>query len=358
MKKVKVNKVSLKVLSSIIVFSSLKAHNETKVEYTNLASLYCFNTGKIEKITGKKRSTLSPKVIRAWKLGNLGFTYTQYCGLAQINPMAIGDEALHNMKDLSLRLTKVSDQILHRQTEELAGVEPSPVPGLLQNETAAAKQFAELAERMKYASSCENKFANQKGLGPLGRTVKEALTKGLGKELLGHNNTFAGACPGYREMTVEQRKNLWVFVMMAMAHYESSCKENVVNRGPFGVASGLLQLHDDNEDRYVSQDPDLSCGKGASKNARQSLQCGLTMLGNSVAKGSPVFDDASHWQVLRNVTKPGTQAYSIRYALAQIPDCKSNPLYLDVNLGSRDLTTKATKEAKVQSKAQKVAFLR
>jgi hypothetical protein len=286
-------------------------------------------------MTGKKRSTLSPKVIRAWKLGNLNFTYAQYCGLAQLNPLSIGDARFHGLAELNNDIkSKVQTETMPRAGQEsLAST--TPEFGVLLKESLAAKEFANLADRMQYASRCEKQFVSQNGFGPLGKVVKDALSKNSAKDLINYDRSFGGACPGYREMNGEQRKNLWVFVMMSMAHYESSCQHQVINQGPYGTAAGLLQLHEESEDLYVSWDPDLNCDKGAARNPRKSLQCGLTMIGNQFYKGASFFDDSSHWQVLRNVNKPGTQAFQIRYALSQIPDCKANPFFLDVDLQAR-----------------------
>ncbi len=335
MKKLKTKKIGLKVLSSIIVLTSIKAHNQTGKQYAGIASLYCFSNGKIERMTGKKRSTLSPKVIRAWKLGNLNFTYAQYCGLAQLNPLSIGDARFHNLTELNIDIkNKLQNESIAQVSDE--NLAPSTMDyGVLLKESLAAKKFANLADRMQYASRCEKQFVSQNGFGPMGKVVKEALSKNSAKDLINYDRSFGGACPGYREMNGEQRKNLWVFVIMSMAHYESSCKHQVSNQGPYGTAAGILQLHEESEDRYVSWDPDLNCGKGAARNPKKSIQCGLTMIGNQFYKGASFFDDSSHWQVLRNVNKPGTQAYQIRYALSQIPDCKANPFFLEVKLDAR-----------------------
>lgn len=312
-----------KVVISFTLLTSITAHNKTESTFAGLTSLYCFSNSKIEKMTGKHRSTLSPKVIKAWKLGNLSFTYARYCGLAKINPMAIGDAKFHDRDTLNNEIQRTVSERLENQ--ELAD-------GVLDREVLAARFLAQLSTRMGYASRCEDKFVSSKGLGPLGKSVKEALSKNSAAGLLSHDISFGGACPGYREMKAEARRNLWVFVMMSMSHFESSCRDQVLNQGPYGEAVGLLQLHSESEDVYVSWDPDQNCDKGSSRNARKSLNCGLTMISNRLNQGAPFFDDGSHWQVLRNVNKPGTQAFQIRYALSQIPDCKANPLYLHVDL--------------------------
>jgi hypothetical protein len=131
-------------------------------------------------------------------------------------------------------------------------------------------------------------------------------------------------------MDEDQRKNLWVFLMMSMSNYESSCKETVFNEGPNGIASGLLQLHHESEDLYAKWDTDMNCDKGASMSARQSLKCGLTMLTRQVDQKKDFFSDQSHWQVLRYSKKPGTEAFQIRYAMSQIKECKADPVAMNL----------------------------
>lgn len=304
---------------SLILFPTF-SQNQTILKYTSILNLTCFTNSKIEGITGKSRSIISPKVIRAWKSGSLNLTYLKSCELARINPRAYSDGFTIN-KSYSLnekRITTVSD--------------------VLDVESNAVQEFSKLANRMHYSSQCEKRFlsTSTNEMGRLGKVVKQALHANSASDLLRQNLNFGGACPGYIEMNSEQRRNLWVFVMMSMSHFESSCKPTATNQGPNGIASGLLQLHHDNEDLYPKWDPDFNCERGASKSAKRSLQCALTMLNNQIYKEQTFFNDRSHWQVLRKSQKPGSQAYQIKYAISQIPDCKANPLYFVVDLKAAD----------------------
>ncbi len=345
--------IYITVLSSVLLTSS-KSQNEIFVQsssdqITSILNSTCYTNDKIEFITGKKRSLISPKVVKAWKQGNLNFTYNHSCDLARLRSSlkhrAYSNEIISNKKSLykKIQITlreKLSEDGDGKGTSkswEMFNKENDPV---LSRESTAANVFSEIAERMHYASRCEHHFiakAKQE-FGSLGKTVKTTLSSQAVKDLLNHNITFGGACPGYIDMNSEQRKNLWVFVMMSMSHYESSCKETALNQGPYGLAAGLLQLHQENEDLYSKWDPDLNCERGVSKSAKKSLKCALTMIGNQIYKGVAFFDDNSHWQVLRKSTIPGSQAYHIKYAISQIPDCKSNPFYFD--LGSLNYNSK------------------
>lgn len=317
------------VIGSFIVISSVSAKDSTLNGSKALSSLRC-----IPAVPGSKKigSKMYPKIsgtIKAWRLGNFGFDYERYCANGNINPMAIGDAQFHNKQELNERAKLALRKPANQSDGDLTNGGGSKV---LASEKGAASHFGSLAVRMRYSPGCEKQFIASSGFGPLGKVVKDALTKSSNIGLLGRDLNFAGACPGYREMGVEQRKNLWVFVMMSMSHFESSCREQVLNTGPNGVAAGLLQLHHDSENLYVKKDPESFCDKGASSDAKKSIRCGLTMIDHQVEKTSDVFDDRSHWQVLRYADRPGTQAYQIRYALSQIPDCKASPVFLEVDL--------------------------
>jgi hypothetical protein len=185
-----------------------------------------------------------------------------------------------------------------------------------------AKIFGIVAKRMKYASKCKEEFVSANGLGGWGRFVKDELSTGQYNELLKNDRAFKNVCPGFRSMDNEQRQNLWVFILMSMSHYESSCRPNVSTQGPYGRAKGLLQLHEGAENKYAHWDRDRLCQKGDSRNPKGSLQCTLSMLNGQVEKFDSIFFQGSYWDVLRNVNDPKTHASKIRLALQMIPDCR------------------------------------
>lgn len=320
--KFKIQKISYFALGTWILFTTIDARNETGLKSSNLSKLDCLISKANEKRSNKKRVSSVSNNYKIWRLGNSGFSFDQYCGLDQLNPMAIGEAQFHNKSELN-EFAKKFLELLESNSRVLTPDE------------RAASELGTLAERMRYASQCQKRFVSKEGFGPLGKVIKETLSKKSTKDLVYNNNSFGGACPGYHDMSLDQRKNIWVFVMMSMSHYESSCNDGVINQGPNGLAAGLLQLHSESEDRYVEWDPDSNCEKGSSQNAKKSLKCGLTMIGNQIYKGAQFFDDRSHWQVLRNSKKPGTQGFQIRYALSQITECKANPLSIEVDLKSK-----------------------
>lgn len=311
-------------LGSMVFCASFPAHNLTGKGSGPFSNLFCLS--KSQPISNRSQGRGPASVDRSlWRLGRVrGFKSEADCRPHQINPMAFGDRRFHLRHQLS---REVNQALQALQLEQESNTLYS-----LNKEGSAAQEFRALASRMNFAPRCLEKFAGNQKFGPLGRYIKEVLSKNSGRELIRRNIDFAGACPGYREMNSEQRKNLWVFIMMSMSHYESSCNESVYNEGPNGIAAGLLQLHEESEDLYASWDPDFNCDKGASRSAHQSLKCGLTMITNQIHKEDSLFFDSSHWQVLRNVKKPGTQAYHIRYALSQIADCRAPQAYPEMGL--------------------------
>lgn len=342
--------ITLFLTGFVIVFSPIKVQFQKSVSKMNLLSQTvmksCFTNEKIESITGKKRSAISPKVVKAWKLGSLDFMYSKSCGLVLDHKTLILENLLFtwvsDKKKLEERIVsviptiKIAPVLAQRRVSSVANknkkeIKKTNFRGRIKEkpEDQIAREFLDISERMNFASRCEKKFMGLQGFGPLGKAVKETLSRGSTGSILKHNTSFGGACPGYRSMNLEQRKNLWVFIMMSMSHYESSCRESVTNQGPYGIATGLLQLHGGKEDIYAKWDPDFHCDKGISKNGRRSIQCALTMIGEQIYRGVPLFNENSHWQVLRKVDKPGSQAHQIRYAISQISDCKANPLYFD-----------------------------
>lgn len=251
------------------------------------------------------------------------------CGRNQFRPLPVGSSRFQSKKGFNMEAKKI---IADWREQEARAADLENQPFDLSTDEAASKEFQDVAQRMNFSSLCIEKFtAPRGGFGPLGRYIKNVLDqKSPSHEALVERELgFDGACPGYQAMDENQRKNLWVFLMMSMSHFESSCKERVYNEGPNGIASGLLQLHNENEDLYAKWDPDMNCDKGVSKNAKQSLKCGLTMLSQQVKNKGSFFYDKSHWQVLRQARKPGSEAFQIRYAMSQIKECKADAVAMD-----------------------------
>lgn len=186
---------------------------------------------------------------------------------------------------------------------------------------AKVKLIAQVAKKMKYASKCKEEFVSMNGLGDWGQFVKTELSSGQYPELLKNNKPFRKVCPGFKFMNSEERKNLWVFILMSMSHYESSCRTQVEAQGPNGIAKGLLQLHEGAENKYAHWDRDRICRRGDSKHPKDSLQCTLSMLNGQVERFDSIFFNKSYWDVLRNVSNPTTHASKIKAAIQMLPGC-------------------------------------
>ena len=199
----------------------------------------------------------------------------------------------------------------------------------LVTERINSKSYAQVAKKMNYASKCKEEFVNKDGIGDWGRFVKEELSTGQYAELLKNNKPFRNICPGFRVMNTEDKKNLWVFILMSMSHYESSCRAQAEAQGPNGIAKGLLQLHQGAENKYAHWDRERICKKGDSKHPKESLQCTLSMLSGQVERFNSIFFEKSYWDVLRNVKDPTTHASKIRAAIQMIPGCAARSVASD-----------------------------
>lgn len=188
------------------------------------------------------------------------------------------------------------------------------------------KKFVQIAKTFKFARKCKEEFANKKGLGEWGTFIKKELSTGRYPQLLKNNRAFQKICPGFKAMNMDERKNLWVLILMSMSHYESSCRPTVEAQGPHGTAKGLLQLHEGAEDKYSHWDRRRVCEKGDAAHPKESLQCTLSMLNGQVKQFNTVFYQGSYWDVLRNVNNPRTHASKIKKAIQMLPSCKNRSL--------------------------------
>jgi hypothetical protein len=200
-------------------------------------------------------------------------------------------------------------------------------------------KYSLVAEKMNYADKCKDEFISSQGLGNWGKYVKKELSSKLYVSLLKNSKTFENVCPGYPLMKLEERKNLWVFILMSMSHYESSCRPQVEAQGPNGIAKGLFQLHDNFENKYSQWDLDGICKKGGARNPKDSLKCTLSMLNGQVEKYNSLFFKKSYWDVLRKVNEPDTHAFKIKNAIGMLKGC--------------EVRTIASKEPNTQSNTDK-----
>jgi hypothetical protein len=114
----------------------------------------------------------------------------------------------------------------------------------------------------------------------------------------------------------EDKKGLWILIISAMTHYESSCIYTGKAKGPNGIAAGLLQLHRGKEARYSR-----GCRNGDSGSAERSLICGISMINDQIEEGRPLFSPNSYWEVLRP-TGRSKKAKKIMAVIGQYPACQ------------------------------------
>lgn len=99
-------------------------------------------------------------------------------------------------------------------------------------------------------------------------------------------------------MSLKEKATLWTLIVTVMAHFESSCSPEAKNKGPNGMALGLLQLHSGKEDKYDGEFN--TCDKNASSSTSGTLKCALGMLETQLERtNGNLFDPKSYWDVLR-----------------------------------------------------------
>lgn len=127
-------------------------------------------------------------------------------------------------------------------------------------------------------------------------------------------------CPMYSKMTAKERSIVWVFILTAMAHFESNCKGTAVQpAGPNGTAYGFYQLHRGHEQDYDGK-KDI-CRQGDAGQPVRSSQCALAMLEQQFeARQGELFSQKSYWCVLRPAGE-SKKAFVIRKALMNSSLC-------------------------------------
>ncbi|MBS1971354.1 MAG: hypothetical protein JSU04_13685 [Bdellovibrionales bacterium] len=179
----------------------------------------------------------------------------------------------------------------------------------------AATDVSQIIDK-KYGDKCEN-FAGDGELNKWGQAIEKEFDKDRHQALYGGPSDVRRLCPKYDELNDEDKKGLWVLIISAMTHYESTCIVSESARGPHGTAAGLLQLHRGKEANYSS-----GCRNGDSNTAERSIICGMSMLNDQIERGEPLFSRKSYWDVLR---PQGASQKSVRIqaVIGQYPACKT-----------------------------------
>lgn len=144
------------------------------------------------------------------------------------------------------------------------------------------------------------------------RTEIDFLGKDLMDVIPGDYATF---CPKFKELSYNERKDFWIYLISQMARYESnfnphtSYKENFSDSGGDRVVSrGLLQLSIESGNAY-------GCGFRSAKDvhdAEQNLSCGVRILNRWIAYDGRIGGKikgqwrggARYWSVLRSANDP------------------------------------------------------
>jgi hypothetical protein len=155
--------------------------------------------------------------------------------------------------------------------------------------------------------ACVNFIGADGSFGPWGSYLMGRINPKEHPQLFsGTQSDLGKVCPNFSRMNEREKKNFWVWVIAAMANYESSCRERIQARGVNGIAAGLLQMHKGKEHVY-------GCRRGIdSLKARDNLECGLTILNNDLRRTGMLFPrNRNYWEVLRPHTRPGQRTLKL-----------------------------------------------
>lgn len=145
-------------------------------------------------------------------------------------------------------------------------------------------------------AACQKIIQRDGSYGPWGEHIYRTLSPEKQPALFQKNlSDMPSLCPKFSSMENEEKRKFWVWVFMAMADRESSCRERITARGPNGTAAGVLQLHLGSEGNYG--------GCPASTRAlvaTDSFSCAARMLNGYVRKTGSLFANvgSTYWQVL------------------------------------------------------------
>ncbi len=181
-------------------------------------------------------------------------------------------------------------------------------------EMDAASDVSDIINK-RYADKCEN-FAGDGEVKKWGLIVEKELDKDRQRALYDGPKDVKVLCPPYTKLSDEDKKGLWILIVSAMTHYESSCIFTEKAKGPNGIAAGLLQLHRGKEARYSN-----GCRNGDSATPERSLICGISMINDQIERGEPLFSPRSYWEVLRPKGR-SQKTKRIMSVIGQYPACR------------------------------------
>jgi len=180
---------------------------------------------------------------------------------------------------------------------------------------SAATDISQIIDA-KYGDKCEN-FAGDGEVQKWGQIIEKEFDKNRHQALYNGPSDIIRYCNKYYNLNDEDRKGLWILIISAMTHYESTCIVAEKAKGPNGTAGGLLQLHRGKEANYSND-----CRNGDADTAGRSIICGMSMLNDQVERGEPLFSRKSYWDVLRPQGE-SKKAVRIQAVIGQYPACKT-----------------------------------
>jgi|GEM_PF-2022413 len=180
---------------------------------------------------------------------------------------------------------------------------------------ASVEDIFSINERMNFADRCEN-FADEDGLGKWGNTIVTEMHRERYSQLYEGTADLRAICPGFSTLNDNGKELVWVMIINAMVHLESSCQKGETAKGPNGTLIGLLQLHKGREGRYAQ-----GCRNGDGNTPEGSMRCGLAMLNKQLANDDALFSRKSYWDVLRPQAR--SQKYKrVQAAVRKLSICK------------------------------------
>lgn len=170
-------------------------------------------------------------------------------------------------------------------------------------------------ETLNFADKCEN-FVDEEGLGKWGNTIVQEMHQTRYQALYQGTADLKAICPGFSSLNDNSKELVWVMILNAMVHLESSCDKTETARGPNGRLVGLPQLHRNREEFYAP-----GCERGDGQNPSSTFRCGLSMLDRQLARDESLFSRKSYWDVLRPQAR--SQKYrKVQAAVRKLSVCK------------------------------------
>lgn len=175
---------------------------------------------------------------------------------------------------------------------------------------------------VRVASRCTSFMNADEIMGVNGRLIQTELTQNISDySRIMNPNALDEICPNFARLNPQGRSFLWAVILTAMAHFESSCNQDIDPvQGPNGTLRGLFQLHSGHEQGYDGTDNE--CVKNASFSAENSIKCALSILDFQFQNEGKLFTNKSYWEVLRPNGK-SQRADDIERALRNSSMCKA-----------------------------------